>query len=152
MLIAPLYGFVYNRTGDSTYRTRGDLIFQGGISVYDGDGFYVSGSFLGTRSAVNPAGKQFDQQLYWGPEYITLAEATPGNATVDSGLEDKLRGLGVPAPLAKLLGVGGYSATDLVRANLPPSLANVLAAGGYTRSQLMQYGVPDEVAKILAAT
>lgn len=77
MLICPLYGWLWYMTGDQKWRTRGDAIFQGGIPVYDGSGFHQSGSYLGTRSATNPSGKQYNQQLTWGPEYITWAESEP---------------------------------------------------------------------------
>lgn len=59
--------------GLTKWRTRGDDIFTGGISVYSG-ATHVSGSYLGTRSGANPAGKQYNQQLYWGPKYIEWAE------------------------------------------------------------------------------
>lgn len=74
ILICPLWGWLYYRAQGAAYRTNGDQIFQGGIPNYSG-AFHVSGAYLGTRSAVNPAGKQYDQQLYWGPRYIEWAEA-----------------------------------------------------------------------------
>lgn len=74
MLVAPIFGWLWKQTGQQTWRTRGDKIFTGGISVYSGS-VHISGTFLGTRSASNPAGKQFNQQLYWGPRYIEWGEA-----------------------------------------------------------------------------
>lgn len=72
MLIAPLWAWLWWKTGIATWRSNGDLIFQGGISVYNG-AFYDSGSYLGTRSSVNPAGKQYDQQLVFGTKYLEWA-------------------------------------------------------------------------------
>jgi len=76
MLIAPMFGFVWWRTGIQQYRTQGDAIFLGGLPNYSG-GFHVSGSDLGTQSPTNPYGKQYNQQLFWGPDYITWAESDP---------------------------------------------------------------------------
>lgn len=75
MLICPLYGWLWLMTGESKWRTRGDAIFQGALPVYDAGGFYQSGAYLGTRSSPN--GKQYNQQLTWGPDYITWAESQP---------------------------------------------------------------------------
>jgi hypothetical protein len=73
MIVAPIYGWLWSQTGNAIYRTRGDQIFTGGISVYSG-AVHVSGSWLGTRDSSNPAGKQYNQQLYWGPRYIEWGE------------------------------------------------------------------------------
>lgn len=76
MVIAPLYGWLWYKTGVADWKTKGNLIFEGGVSVYSGAA-YVSGSYLGSRSAANPAGKQYNQQLIWGPYYIDWAESDP---------------------------------------------------------------------------
>lgn len=76
MLICPLWGFLWWRTGTQSWRDQGDLIFQGGISVYE-EGFYQSGSYLGTQGPSNPAGKQYDQQLIFGPKYLEWAVMDP---------------------------------------------------------------------------
>lgn len=73
ILIAPWWGWLYYMNQGAAYRVNGDSIFSGGVPVYDGAA-HVSGAYLGTRSAVNPAGKQYDQQLFWGPQYIVWAE------------------------------------------------------------------------------
>lgn len=84
MLIAPWWGYLYYVGKGASYRTNGDLIFQGGLPVYNGQ-FPSSGTYLGTRSALNPSGKQYFQQLYWGPRYIEWAEAaTSGTAYTSS--------------------------------------------------------------------
>ena len=75
MLIAPMFGWVFNQTATAAYRTMGDAIWKGGVSVYDQWGYHAYGANLGTKSAKNPAGKQYNQQLFWGPEYIKWAEA-----------------------------------------------------------------------------
>lgn len=81
LLIVPLWGWLFKQGQGASYRTNGDLIFQGGIPVYSG-GFYVSGAYLGTQSAANPSGKQYDQQLYWGPRYIEWAEFQAASMSV----------------------------------------------------------------------
>jgi len=80
MLIAPWWGWLYLVGAGATYRTQGDQIFEGGLPVYNGP-FHDSGTYLGTRSAVNPSGKQYCQQLFWGPQYIEWAEAGDGAGT-----------------------------------------------------------------------
>jgi hypothetical protein len=77
MLIVPTFGWVFNQLGLSSYRTQGDDIWRGGVSVYDQWGYWSKGANLGTRNATNPSGKHYNQQLFWGPEYITLAQADP---------------------------------------------------------------------------
>lgn len=81
MLIAPLFGWLWWQTGSEGWRTQGNKIFQGGIPVYNG-AFHVSGTSLNTRSPVNPLGKQYDQQLIWGPMYILWAESDPVGSEV----------------------------------------------------------------------
>ena len=52
-LIGPAYGWVYARTGDATYKTRGDAVLQGGIA-----GAYLAGQ------------KQYNQQYYSTFNYL----------------------------------------------------------------------------------
>lgn len=80
MMIAPTFGFLWWQTGVQDWRDKGDAIFAGSISNYEpviDGGFYNSGAYLGYRSSSNPNGKQYDQQLVWGPLYIEWAESTP---------------------------------------------------------------------------
>ena len=58
LLIAPAFAWYYLQTGDTTYRTRGDQVFAGG----------VTGAFLGN-------GKQFDQNYIYSIDYVTWREA-----------------------------------------------------------------------------
>lgn len=53
LLIVPVYGWIYAQTGDSTYITKGDQIFSGG----------VEGAWLAQ-------GKQFSQNYRWSMEYL----------------------------------------------------------------------------------
>lgn len=95
MLVAPLFGFLWWKDGNTVWRQRGDLIFQGGISCYDGDGWYIygdgtypygsittppygGGTYLGFSSTGDPHGKQYNQQLVWGPLYLEWAAMSPG--------------------------------------------------------------------------
>lgn len=72
MLIAPFFGWLYAQTKDTSWKEKGDEIFTGGIPVYSNDGFWTSGSYLG--SVINPSGKQINQQLWAGPLYISRVE------------------------------------------------------------------------------
>lgn len=54
LLIVPVFGWVYQHTGDVTYRNHGDTLFNAG----------VNGGFLG-------AGKQFSQNYRWSMRYLT---------------------------------------------------------------------------------
>lgn len=69
LLISPLYGWLWYRTGTQKYRDRHDLIFEGGVT-----GTQSNGSF---GNSNNPLGKQINQQLYWGPLGIAWAESDP---------------------------------------------------------------------------
>jgi len=53
LLIAPAYAWLYRRTGNTTHLTRGDAIFQGG----------VTGAWLGN-------GKQFNQNYRWSFDFV----------------------------------------------------------------------------------
>ena len=53
LLIAPAYAWLYQRTGDTTYRDRGDQIFAGGVK-----GAYLEGA------------KQFNQSYMWSFDYV----------------------------------------------------------------------------------
>lgn len=80
-LISPWWGWLYYVGAGVTYRTNGDLIFQGGIPVYSGAS-HIGGAYIGPRNSDQfPSGKQYFQQLYWGPKYIQWAEAGTGAGT-----------------------------------------------------------------------
>ncbi len=61
LLIAPVYGWVFQRTGDITYRTRGDQIFNAG----------VAGAYLGD-------GKHFSQNYRWSGQYVSWRVSPAG--------------------------------------------------------------------------
>lgn len=60
LLIAPVYGWLYYRTGKEVYRERGDRIFAGGVNQ----------AYL-----VN--GKQFNQNYRWSFKYLKWREGKP---------------------------------------------------------------------------
>jgi PKD repeat protein len=64
LLIAPLYGWVYQQTADAAYRTKGDEIFTGGV-----EGAWLDG------------GKQFSQNYRWSFEYLKWRSASGGEDT-----------------------------------------------------------------------
>jgi hypothetical protein len=53
LLIAPAYAWLYSRTGDTTYRDRGDQIFAGGV-----------------KRAWLDGSKQFNQNYMWSFDYV----------------------------------------------------------------------------------
>jgi len=53
LLIAPVYGWLYSKTGDARHRERGDLAFAGGV-----------------RNAYLVNGKQFNQNYRWSFSYL----------------------------------------------------------------------------------
>ena len=53
LLIAPAFAWLYQRTGDTTYRDRGDQIFAGGVK-----GAYLDGA------------KQFNQSYMWSFDFV----------------------------------------------------------------------------------
>lgn len=80
LMISPWFAWLYYIGAGAGYRTQHDDIFQGGIPVYNGP-FHDAGSYLGTRSSINPSGKQYYQQLVYGPQGIAWAEAGDGAGT-----------------------------------------------------------------------
>ena len=68
LLIAPAYAWMYYVTGDTKYRDWGDQIFAGGVTNAQ-NWLYL--------------GKQFDQNYWWSPAYVTWRKAAqPGVAAV----------------------------------------------------------------------
>lgn len=74
LLICPLFGWLYFQTKETQYRDLGCKAFEGGVSVYDQYGHHSYGAFLGTRSSINPSGKQYCQQLFWGLDFLAWAK------------------------------------------------------------------------------
>ena len=68
LLIAPAFAWYYLHSGDTTYRSRGDQVFAGGV-----------------KRATITEGKQFDQNYLWSFDYVTWREAADikygGNVT-----------------------------------------------------------------------
>lgn len=91
MMVAPTLGFLWWQTGTQGWRDKGDLAVEGSISVYSG-GSYTSGAYLGSRDATNPAGKQYDQQLVWGPKYFEWGMMNPvTSVTINTGVKNRGR-------------------------------------------------------------
>jgi hypothetical protein len=67
MLIAPVFGWLYNQTGDTSWRDRGDQIFAGGV-----------------QHAYLNQGKQFNQSYRWSFDYIAYRNKT-GSAFITLG-------------------------------------------------------------------
>lgn len=74
LLIAPVYAWIYRRTGDLAYRERGDAIFAGGVA-----------------QAWLLGGKQFNQNYRWSFDYVTWR--TEGDRLREPGqAENKTKG------------------------------------------------------------
>jgi hypothetical protein len=66
LTIAPAYAWMYYVSGETKYRDRGDQIFAGGVTNAQ-NWLYL--------------GKQFDQNYWWSPAYVTWRKAArPGVA------------------------------------------------------------------------
>lgn len=68
LLIAPLYGWVYQHTGNPLYRTHGDMIFNSGVN-----GAWLIG------------GKQFSQNYRWSDRYVAWRKAPLGPLQPSTG-------------------------------------------------------------------
>ena len=65
LLIAPAYAWLFKMTGDSTYQTRGDVIWDQGVRF----------------ASVNFNGKIFSQNYRWSFDYIKWRSAPPTGGT-----------------------------------------------------------------------
>lgn len=79
MLILPVLGWLYSNptVTDSKWLTRGDEAFDGGVSIYDQYGFWVSGAYLGGQSAASVNGKHVCQYLVWSTDYLSWRGFVP---------------------------------------------------------------------------
>lgn len=105
LLIVPLYGWVYQHTGDPKYRTWGDEIFNAG----------VAGGYLGN-------GKQFSQQYRWSQKYLwwrsTLASCDLNDDNAVNVLDAQVaisQTLGNAPCSADLNGDGACNVTEVQR-------------------------------------
>jgi hypothetical protein len=62
LLIAPMYAFLYHRTGLDQYRDQGDALFAEGV-----------------RGAWLDGGKQFNQNYWWSFDYVRWRAAPPSS-------------------------------------------------------------------------
>ncbi len=93
LLIVPLFGWVYQHTGDITYRNEGDAIFNSG----------VSGAFLGD-------GKHFSQNYRWSGQYITWRQ---GPLVCDLNNDGVVNVLDVQLSFAQTLGLTACTKGDI---------------------------------------
>jgi hypothetical protein len=103
LLIAPLYGWVYQQTGFQGYRDMGDQIFNGGVA-----GAWLDG------------GKQFSQSYRWSAKYLewrTLAASTAGQTSptvsCDLNSDGKVNVLDVQLATNQTLGYAACGSADL---------------------------------------
>ena len=75
LLIAPMYAWLFKKTGLARYRTEGDTIWSHGV-LLDGAGGGLPNT-LGAPNGppVGNSGKLFSQQYYWGTSYVTWRSA-----------------------------------------------------------------------------
>ena len=70
LLIAPVYAWWYLQSGETTYRDKADLIFEGGVR-YGSPSLYYA--------------KQFNQNYFWSFDYLRYRMlAQPGTATAST--------------------------------------------------------------------
>lgn len=74
MLIAAWFAWIYSVTYDTSWKTKAEQIFTGGEPIYNEEGFWVSGAYLGGTNPAGVLGKELDQQIVWGPKYFTYVE------------------------------------------------------------------------------
>lgn len=80
LLIVPYLGWLWWRTGDPKWLTRGDAAFDGGVSFYDfysGVGYWNRGAYLGGTSMASVNGKHVCQNFTWSSEYLDYRLRTP---------------------------------------------------------------------------
>ena len=72
LLIAPLFAWLYHKTGESKFQQWGDAAFAGGITEdFDNDTFYEGGACLGCT------GKIFSQNYRWSIDYVQWRQNPP---------------------------------------------------------------------------
>jgi hypothetical protein len=124
LLIAPLYGWVFQQTGESIYRERGDVIFASGV-----------------KTAWLDGGKQFSMNYRWSPKYIEWRQSgsspAPTGASVSAVWgtpQSAAAGAPFGSPLAALVKDknGSPVAGASVTFTAPPSGASAAFAGAKT--------------------
>lgn len=76
MLILPYLGWLWTKTWDTKYLTRGDAAFDACVPIYDQYGFWVSGAYLGGQSAASVNGKHVCQNFVWSQDYLVYRAQT----------------------------------------------------------------------------
>lgn len=116
LLIVPIYGWVFQRTGTQLYRDRGDQIFNAG----------VAGAFLG-------AGKQFSQNYRWSGRYLSwrVSPATPPPPPV---LPPPVTPPGPTPPVPTLTRVPGTCTVGGRTINAPPGSGMAPVTRGFVQS------------------
>ena len=95
LLIAPLYGWVFQQTADAAYRTMGDEIFTGGVQTAWLDG-----------------GKQFSESYRWSFDYLKWRSASDTRRSASIPTDDAPPAIDrtrIPVPRGKSIGVLSFS-------------------------------------------
>lgn len=82
MLIAPMYGWLYYRTGEPEYRKRGDAVFAGGVALADiGDGKRFNQSYRSSFDYLmwRKAGKRQADNADWFDPAIARIPQRPSS-------------------------------------------------------------------------
>lgn len=88
LLISPCYAFYWKITGDATFITKHDKIFNGGVSVYNGN-THTSGAWFGNPANVASInGKHIGQNYIWADRGIEWRTTNWEGATVDTDPDD----------------------------------------------------------------
>jgi len=95
LVIAPAFAWVYQQTGDLTYRDRGDAVFAGGV-----------------LNAYLAGGKQFDQNYSWSFDYVkwrgaAAAPPPPPPLPLTADITTPVAGAKVSGTSAVVMAAGG---------------------------------------------
>src|SRR5947207_3687121 len=94
LVIAPAFAWVYQQTGDLTYRDRGDAVFAGGV-----------------LNAYLAGGKQFDQNYSWSFDYVkwrgAAASPPPPTGTLRIAITEPTNGTTVSGTAWAVVWING---------------------------------------------
>ncbi|MBZ5636897.1 MAG: hypothetical protein LAO55_27555, partial [Acidobacteriia bacterium] len=138
LLLAPMYGWVYQRTGAQIYRDQGDQLFNAGVA-----GAWLDG------------GKQFSQNYRWSQKYVEWRTLTGYSPYFGSGLMLVSAASLMPGPVAPESWAAAFGSqladgtasmpASPVPTKLGDSTVMVRDANGVERSASLNYVSPSHV-------
>jgi len=79
-MISPMYAWLFQYTGDATWQTEGDPVWDHGVLFDCTEVPPSSGINANLTYPFGSNGKSYSQQYQWGPNYITWRSSTTPNA------------------------------------------------------------------------